>query len=305
MNFPSREVVQRIRETYPVGCRVELIGMGPDPYSKLERGSQGIVNHVDDIGTVFVSWDCGSGLGMAYGEDHILRIDGKVGESIFVLNGQPVPAPAGWDGTISSLYAYINHALQIAQALTVPPAGQEPGSLTFTHVLKLSSAGLDTIYGYLNASTEDEFQGEDHTIIHTVRFPDGKEMDIKCCGCRSDPSWTEAVLFDIHGHQLACSEVCEDFLGPWELEYSGVTYSVNVVAADKGYVPPKTDQESICPVCGAELREYEAHEILDCGGVIPWKCSNCGATGEEGYTRIFSGHYQVCFANGDSVPGRE
>ena len=124
MNFPSREVVQHIRETYPVGCRVELIGMGPDPYSKLERGSQGTVNHVDDTGTVFVSWDCGSGLGMAYGEDHILRIDGKVGESIFVLNGQSVPAPAGWDGTIRSFYAYVNHALQIAQALIVPPAGQ-------------------------------------------------------------------------------------------------------------------------------------------------------------------------------------
>ena len=38
-------------------------------------------------------------------------------------------------------------------------------------------------------------------------------------------------------------------------------------------------------MCGAELREYEAHEILDYGGVIPWECSNCGATGEEGYTR--------------------
>lgn len=112
-------------------------------------------------------------------------------------------------------------------------------------------------------------------------------------------------MFDIHGHQLACSEVCEDFLGPWELEYSGVTYSVNVVAADKGYVPPKTDQESICPVCGAELREYEAHKILDYYGIIPWKCSHCGATGEERYTRVFEGHCQVCFANGDSVPGRE
>ena len=47
MSFPNRVVVQRIRETYPVGCRVELIGMGPDPYSKLERGNQGTVNHVD------------------------------------------------------------------------------------------------------------------------------------------------------------------------------------------------------------------------------------------------------------------
>ena len=35
MSFPDQVVVQRIRETYPVGCRVELIGMGPDPYSKL------------------------------------------------------------------------------------------------------------------------------------------------------------------------------------------------------------------------------------------------------------------------------
>lgn len=156
MSFPDQVVVQRIRETYPVGCRVELIGMGPDPYSKLERGNQGTVNHVDDTGTVFVSWDCGSGLGMVHDVDHILRIDGKVGESIFVLNGRPVPAPASWDGTIGSLYACINHALQIAQALNVPPAEQEPGTLRFAHVLKLPAAELDTIYGFINASTKED-----------------------------------------------------------------------------------------------------------------------------------------------------
>lgn len=50
---------------------------------------------------------------MVHGEDHILRIDGKAGENIFVLNDQPVPAPAGWDGTISSLY----EAQRIANAL--------------------------------------------------------------------------------------------------------------------------------------------------------------------------------------------
>ena len=77
MDFPTREVVQHIRETYPVGCRVELIGMGPDPYSKLEGGNQGTVTHVDDTGTIFVSWDCGSGLGMVYGIDHIRRLEVK------------------------------------------------------------------------------------------------------------------------------------------------------------------------------------------------------------------------------------
>lgn len=53
---------------YPSGCRVELVSMD-DPYTKLEPGDQGTVKFVDDIGTIFVNWDCGSGLGIAYGED--------------------------------------------------------------------------------------------------------------------------------------------------------------------------------------------------------------------------------------------
>lgn len=71
--FPSQEVVARVREAYPVGCRVELVAMD-DPYSKLCPGDQGTVRCVDDAGTVFVRWDCGSGLGVVYGEDHIKRI---------------------------------------------------------------------------------------------------------------------------------------------------------------------------------------------------------------------------------------
>lgn len=75
MNFPSKEIVQQVREQYPIGCRVELVSMGADPYSKLKPGDQGTVKSVDDIGTIFVSWDCGSGLGMVYGVDHIRRLD--------------------------------------------------------------------------------------------------------------------------------------------------------------------------------------------------------------------------------------
>ena len=67
MRFPTKEEVQRVRERYPIGCRVKLV-------SKLKPGDQGTVNHVDDTGTIFVSWDCGSGLGMVYGVDHIQRI---------------------------------------------------------------------------------------------------------------------------------------------------------------------------------------------------------------------------------------
>jgi len=71
--FPSQEVVARVREAYPRGCRVELVAMN-DPYTKLPPGSLGTVDHVDDTGTVFVAWDCGSHLGAVYGEDKIRRI---------------------------------------------------------------------------------------------------------------------------------------------------------------------------------------------------------------------------------------
>ena len=47
---------------------------------------------------------------------------------------------------------------------------------------------LLTIRGYLQAQSEAEYQGKDNTITYTARFPDGKEMDIKCCGCRDESS---------------------------------------------------------------------------------------------------------------------
>ena len=72
--FPSSAVVERIRAEYPAGCRVALVSMGPDPYSRLKPGDEGTVFHVDDMGTVHVNWDCGSRLGMVYGEDIIRRI---------------------------------------------------------------------------------------------------------------------------------------------------------------------------------------------------------------------------------------
>ena len=69
----SREIVKSLREKYPAGTRVQLISMD-DPYSKLMPGDKGTVKFVDDMGTVFVDWDCGSGLGVAYGGDRIKKI---------------------------------------------------------------------------------------------------------------------------------------------------------------------------------------------------------------------------------------
>lgn len=46
-----------------------------DPYNtKLVPGCKGTVISVDSIGTIHVVWDCGSGLGVAYGADECREI---------------------------------------------------------------------------------------------------------------------------------------------------------------------------------------------------------------------------------------
>lgn len=73
MFFPSKEIVNNLREKFPEGTRVELVHMN-DAFTKLMPGDKGTVRFVDDAGTIFVRWDNGSGLGVAYGEDSCRKI---------------------------------------------------------------------------------------------------------------------------------------------------------------------------------------------------------------------------------------
>lgn len=52
----------RVTNAQP-GDRVRLDSC-TDEYTKLEIGSEGTVKFVDDFGTVFIDWDCGSMLGL-------------------------------------------------------------------------------------------------------------------------------------------------------------------------------------------------------------------------------------------------
>ena len=54
--------------------RVILIRMS-DPYTNLRLGDRGTVTLVDDIGTIHVNCDCGSSLGVVFGEDECRRIE--------------------------------------------------------------------------------------------------------------------------------------------------------------------------------------------------------------------------------------
>lgn len=74
MKFIDKNTLENLRQQYPPGTKVELVKMN-DPYNtKLTPGSKGTVVNVDDIGTIHVYWDCGSSLGIIFGEDTCKKI---------------------------------------------------------------------------------------------------------------------------------------------------------------------------------------------------------------------------------------
>lgn len=64
-----KETLERLLKQYPAGTRVELTHMNDPWNTRLHEGCRGTVVAVDDIGTIHVAWDCGSSLGVVYGED--------------------------------------------------------------------------------------------------------------------------------------------------------------------------------------------------------------------------------------------
>ena len=67
MRVISKERLQALRERFKPGTRVELVRM--DVVQAPPIGTRGTVIGVDDIGSIMVHWDNGSGLSVAYGED--------------------------------------------------------------------------------------------------------------------------------------------------------------------------------------------------------------------------------------------
>lgn len=74
MFFPPRNIVEKIKNEYPSGTRVELVEMD-DPYRDIPVGMKGTVISVDDTGTIHVAWDNGCHLGVVYGEDSCKKLD--------------------------------------------------------------------------------------------------------------------------------------------------------------------------------------------------------------------------------------
>ena len=69
MNYPSRKIIEAIKRKYSIGTRVKLIQM-EDPQAP-PIGTEGTVTGVDDIGSLLVDWDNGSGLNVLYDYDRV------------------------------------------------------------------------------------------------------------------------------------------------------------------------------------------------------------------------------------------
>lgn len=87
-------------------------------------------------------------------------------------------------------------------------------------------------YWLTDNSDTSERLNEDMTLTKTAHFPDGIDMDIKCCGTRDETAWTEAVLFD-EGYQCCFSDPSDEFFGDWELDWNDTLYRVHVVLKSK------------------------------------------------------------------------
>ena len=64
---------------------------------------------------------------------------------------------------------------------------------------------------------------------------------------------------------------------------------------------PGSEEAGICPICGGDL-EYGGDILLDDGSVCEWMCLGCGATGKEGYNKVFDQHYDVRDVDGKPFP---
>lgn len=114
------------------------------------------------------------------------------------------------------------------------------------------------------------------SIIRSATFDNGMVMDVKCVCAESEDegAWTEAVLMkpDEKGNlsEVTGSQVSDDYLGEWKLEYKGDTYAVEVKVnpdkpmkdAYKGFVH---QEPGVCADCGKPFPVQRDSSGTGCG----------------------------------------
>lgn len=69
----SIQEINRIKNHYPAGTRIELISMN-DPFAPVPSGMKGSVDYVDDAGQIHMKWDNGRTLAVLPGVDSFRKL---------------------------------------------------------------------------------------------------------------------------------------------------------------------------------------------------------------------------------------
>ena len=91
MKIPTDKEVEAVRAAYPSGTRVQLVHMD-DPQAP-PIGTKGTVICVDDVGSLLVDWDNGSGMNVAYGKDKVLILNTECAYCAVDEEGESVSKP--------------------------------------------------------------------------------------------------------------------------------------------------------------------------------------------------------------------
>lgn len=67
-------IIELTKQHYPKGTRIQLIEMGEDP-NPILNGTKGIVDVVDDMGTIHCRFDNGRYLGLIPEVDRFIKIE--------------------------------------------------------------------------------------------------------------------------------------------------------------------------------------------------------------------------------------
>lgn len=71
----SQKEIDQLKDKYKTGVKIKLLKRMVDEKYSVEVGEIGIVDHVDDIGTIHVRWESGSGLGLIPNVDEFEIVD--------------------------------------------------------------------------------------------------------------------------------------------------------------------------------------------------------------------------------------
>lgn len=114
---------------------------------------------------------------------------------------------------------------------------------------------------------------------------------------------TITATFDVSVEDILRESATDDLSDAIRGEL-GWVHDSGIFLKDWDYLPehthPNGDQDSVCPVCGAQI-SYEDREIQDDGCICLWECECCGASGKLSEDIVFDQHFDIYDRNNNRV----